>query len=99
MELLGFETDEQLKEAHFKWIDSAVKAENNGRQTKWTQSIAVGSKPFIEKIKKSLGFKAIGRKIRHVDDSFELREKLTPYDTANNAGSGNTILWEQKPPF
>ncbi len=28
MGLLGFETYEQLKQAHFKWVDSAIQAEN-----------------------------------------------------------------------
>jgi len=32
MGLLGFETYEQLKQAHFKWVGSAVKDENKDRQ-------------------------------------------------------------------
>ena len=95
MELLGFETYEQLKQAHFRWVDSSIQAENKGRETKWTQSIAVGSKPLITKIKEGLGFRAIGRKIRRADDSFELRETLTPYGTSNDLESGNTFLWNQ----
>jgi len=95
MGLLGFETYEQLKQAHFKWVDSAIQAENKGREAKWTQSIAVGSEPFIEKVKEALGFRARGRKIRRAGDSFELRESLKPYGTTNAFASGNTFLWDQ----
>ena len=91
----GFETYEQLKQAHLKWVDSAIQDENKGREAKWTQSIAVGSKPFIEKIKQALGFKAIGRKIRGADDSFELRETMRPYGSKNDLEHGNTFIWNQ----
>jgi hypothetical protein len=56
-----------------------MQTENRGKENKWTQSIAVGSKTFIEKMKEALGFRAKGRKIICTDDTFELREVLTPY--------------------
>jgi hypothetical protein len=37
-----------------------------------------GSKTFIEKMKEALGYKAKGRKIISADDTFELREVITP---------------------
>jgi hypothetical protein len=43
MELLGFENYEDLKDAHYKWVDSAKQTDNRGKENKWTQSIAVGS--------------------------------------------------------
>ena len=95
MGLLGFGTYEQLKQAHRKWVDSAIQAGNKGRETKWTQSIAVGGEPFIEKVKEALGFRARGRKIRRAGDFFELREALKPYGTTNALASGNTFLWDQ----
>jgi len=67
-------------------------------ENKWTQSIAVGSKTFIEKMKEALGFRATGRKIICADDTFELRQVLTPYGKANNLDSGNTYIWDQQPP-
>jgi len=95
MGLLGFDTYEQLKNAHFKWIDSAIQNESNGRETKWTQSIAVGSESFIDRIKKTPGFKARGRKVRHTKDSFELRETLAPYGSTDPLETGNSFLWDQ----
>jgi putative transposase len=98
MVLLGFENYKDLKDAHYKWVDSAIQTDTSDRENKWTQSIAVGSRPFIEKMKAALGFRAKGRKIISANDSLELREALTPYGKANNLDSGNTFLWDQPPP-
>jgi hypothetical protein len=49
-----------------------------------------GSKPFIEKMKKALK----GRKIISADDTFELRETITPYGKDSDLDSGNTFLWK-----
>jgi putative transposase len=98
MELLGFENYEDLKDAHYKWVDSAMQTNNRGKENKWTQSLAVGSKTFIRKMKEVLQFRAKGRKIICADDTFELREVLTPYGKVNNLDSENTFLWDQQPP-
>ena len=92
MELLGFENYDDLKDAHYKWVDSAMQTDSRGKENKWTQSIAVGSRSFIEKMKEALGIRANGRKIICVEDTFELREVLMPYGKANNQDSGNTFL-------
>jgi hypothetical protein len=49
-----------------------------------------GGKPFIEKMKKALK----GRKIISADDTFELRETITPYGKDSDLDSGNTFLWK-----
>ena len=52
-------------------------------------------KTFIENMKKSLGFRATGRKVISGDNILELREVITPYDKADNLDSENTFLWNQ----
>ena len=94
VELLGFKTYEQLQQAHYNWVDRAIKADNNGREAKWTQSIAIGSESFVEKIKKEMDFRARGRKIGHAGGSFELRETLKPYGATNDLAYGNMFLWD-----
>jgi putative transposase len=96
MELLGYDNYDDLKDAHYKWVDSAMLTDNSDKEKKWTQSIAVGSKTFIEKMKDALGFRARGRRIIGADDIFELREVITPYGKENNLDSGNTFLWNQQ---
>ncbi|MBT8364504.1 MAG: hypothetical protein KJP23_07335 [Deltaproteobacteria bacterium] len=98
MGLLGFENYDDLKDAHCKWVDSEMQTDNCGKENKGTQSIAVGSKTFIEKMKESLGFRAKGRKMIGADDTYELREAVAPFGNADNLDSGNTYLWNQQPP-
>ena len=97
-ELLGFGHYDEVKDAHFKWADSAVPTGDSGKEDKWTQSIAVGSKSFVERIKESLGFRAAGRKIIGADDTFELREGQRSYGEAGYLYSGNTFLWDRQAP-
>jgi len=87
-----------LKEAHYKWATSALETDNSGKENKWTESVAVGSKLFVEKMKGALRFRAKWRKIICTDDTFELREGLMPFGKAKNLDSGNTFLWDQEPP-
>jgi putative transposase len=54
MGLLGFENYDDLKDAHCRWVDSEMQTDNRDKDNKWTQSIAVGSKTFIDKMKKTL---------------------------------------------
>jgi putative transposase len=93
--LLGFKNYDDLKEAHYKWVESEIPTDGFVKENKWTQSIAVGSKPFIETMRETLGFKAKGRKIIGADDTFELREVIAPYGNADDQMSGNTFLWNQ----
>jgi hypothetical protein len=93
--LLGFDNYDELKDAHFKWVDSAIQTDKYDKDNKWTQSIAVGSKTFIENMKRALGYRPRGRKIISADDTFELREVITPFGNADNLGSENTYLWNQ----
>jgi len=61
------------------------------------QSIEVGSRSFVEKMKRGLGFRAKGRKIISADDTFELWEVIRPYGKTSEPDSGNTFLWNMEP--
>ena len=54
-----------------------------------------GSKTFIEKMKGTLGYRAKGRKIICADDTFELREVITPFGNADRLDSENTYFWNK----
>ena len=69
------------------------------RQDEWTDSIAVGSKSFIEKVKALLGFKAKGRVVMEGGEEYHLREEATPYTALLRAekddiGLKNTYFWD-----
>jgi putative transposase len=57
MELLKFENYTDLKDAHFKWSDSAIEDDSSKRESRWTQSIAVGTgvNHLLKTLKNPLG--------------------------------------------
>jgi len=79
-----------------------LKAKNYVRESKWSQSIAVGSKSFVEVIKEKLGIRAKGRKVGRSGELYHLREAQVPYDsdfTPENSDlkAINTYIWSDNP--
>lgn len=79
-DLLGLKDKSQLPEYHQQWVEEILKNGGDKRDSKWTESIAVGDKKFIEETKDRLGSKAQGRKAMEKDDVYELRESQSPYN-------------------
>ncbi len=65
--------------------------------TLWTESIAIGSKGFVEKIKLELGVKTIGREVMGGDRVYEVREgsSYSGHFAGKNSGLSrkNTYFW------
>ena len=74
MELLGIHDYDTFSEHHRRWVNDALKKDSHQRERRWTESVAVGSKAFIEQTKQQLGFRAKGRKIDEHEETYELRE-------------------------
>ncbi len=70
-----------FKHTYDIWIEEYLNSKKYQRESRWTESIAVGEEDFIEKIQSKLGEKAKGRKILKSKDkdSYELREAGSPY--------------------
>ena len=79
MELLDVGTREELRNVYSAWIDKKIESEELTRESKWTESLAVGSKTFVENIDARLGYKARRRKVIEDKGFFELREHRMPY--------------------
>jgi putative transposase len=81
--LTGFKNYNQLQKIHKEMIEESLIDRDKARQTRWTESIAVGSKSFTATIKEKMGIKAKGRKIiKAVDDElFQLREASASYSS------------------
>lgn len=79
--LLGLDDSQKLPEVHFRWIESALSNGQTWRESKWSDSIAVGDESFITTTKMELKSRARGRKILGQDADFELRETLHPYNS------------------
>ena len=89
----------ELQESCRNRVEGNLATRNQSRDRKWTESIAVGSKPFIEATKKRLGIKAKGRKILGSKKSYELREPGVSYGgdfTPENGllGLQNSYYWD-----
>ena len=80
-QLAGFEDYESFLSAHRKWVQAALEEIDNKRESWWTESIAVGSSPFIERIKKAMGAMAKGRCVQPGEGAFELRETQFSYNS------------------
>jgi len=79
-ELLDIKSMEELKRSYRDWVEEAVAGQIGNRESRWTESIAVGSKTFVEKTKVELGIKAIGREVMEADGVYELREGDVSYN-------------------
>ena len=96
--LLGFETYDQLTSAHRSWVDEALGDGNTVRDGKWSESIAVGSRKFVERTIQELGIRAKGRIVREREGQFELREPQTYYQAhfevkKRDIGPENAYYW------
>lgn len=99
-DLLGIKDDEQLLESHWQWVEEILKGESNKRDSKWTESIAVGDKRFVLDTKTKLGAKAVGRKVAGEKGNYELKESQVPYSPLFTPekcalSSENSYFWNQ----
>jgi putative transposase len=69
-----------LKESHTGWLLEMLSSQGNGREEKWSSSVAVGGEKFVSKIKQLLGVRATGRRIVNISGGCELREPSSPYN-------------------
>ena len=97
MELTGAVSYEQAKQNHRGWVEEYLKSHNN-QDDKWTESVAVGSKEFLEKVIIKLGAIVKGRKTSESGEGYQLREPSIPYNAHlgaenSNIGPKNTYYW------
>ena len=79
MTLFGLRDMKELQEAYRERVQEACTQHGIARESKWTESIAVGSKEFVEDTKERLGVKARGREVIGGDGTYQLRETAEPY--------------------
>jgi hypothetical protein len=60
-------------------VEESLARQGGKRESRWAESISVGSKAFVEKTKAELGIKAIGREVTGADGIYELRERDVSY--------------------
>jgi len=96
--LLGFDTYDRVITYHKGWVEEYLGNGKNIKDEKWTRSIAVGSRGFVDRLKSILGALALGRKSIEAGESYQLREPVVPYNAhfevkKGNIGPENTYFW------
>jgi len=97
-ELLQSRSVEDFKDTYNGWIEEGLRIDRHVRDSKWTRSVAVGGKEFVEMTKGRLGYRAEGRKVVKSDEDYQLREQQASY-IANSGhkkvtlSNDNTYLW------
>ena len=97
--LLGAGTYDQLRRSHKGWVEEYLRGWGKFRKGEWTDSIAVGSRPFVEKVKSLLGFRAKGRDVIEGGEGYQVREGPTPYNALfgsekGDIGPKNAYSWD-----
>ena len=99
MDLLAVDGDEVLKACHRTWVDEVMKTRANGRDAKWTESIAVGNEAFVKDVQRRLGARVKGRAVAQDNDAFKLSEEQASYSDLLSAQKGvlrleNRYFWD-----
>lgn len=100
--LLGAGSYDQLRSSHKGWVEEYLGNEENVRKEEWTGSIAVGSRPFVDKVKALLGYRAKGREVIEGGEGYQVREGSVLYNALfvagkENIGPENSYNWSTKP--
>jgi len=98
--LCGFRSVVDFQEAHHHWVDEAPAAGKTVREDRWSDSVAVGSEAYVEKVKRELDSKARNRDISEAGGTFALREPRPPCrphfgGTNDRLRRENTLYWKE----
>jgi putative transposase len=92
--------DDGLSRIYSGWVQATVD-EPTPRQVGGTESVAVGCKDFVEKVKDLLGGKACGRRVHEVDKTgtYALKEPVLSYNDVFEGKMGllsseNRLIWD-----
>jgi putative transposase len=99
-DLCGFAEVADFQRAHREWVEEALEGDSVTRDDRWSESIAIGSLAFVEKVKGELGVKALHREFEPLGDAYALRERSEAYarkftDKNEALSSENTLLWNE----
>jgi len=97
--LLGSSSYERVRSSHKAWVEEYLAGGVKNRQEKWTGSNAVGSKPFVERVRARLVFRAKGRGGLASCEGYQLRGSSAHYKALLEAekddiGPKNTFFWD-----
>ncbi len=85
-----------LSVTHAEWVTAALAAEPTGRMPEWSTSVAVGSRPFVDRVETKLGPRARDRRVQAFGSAFILHDASATYGCTlagqSKAASSNTAV-------
>jgi hypothetical protein len=99
MELVSIGVGDELSRTYKGWVDEILNSGDSARESKWTESVAVGNMQFIGTVREELGIRAAGRYIIKSGASYELKEPCVAYSYDFGVKNGtlnpeNTHFWD-----
>ena len=99
-ELSGLGDLRDFQTAHRQWIEKGLENGMAVRDDRWSESIAVGNRAFIDQVKNELGFRATHRELVEAEKTYALCEAAAAYDfgfAAENEAlrSQNIFSWDE----
>ena len=79
MKLLNMESVEQLRTERKNWVDTALSSGASARAERWSASIAVGQRDFVDKVKAALEIDDQTSRILEDETTCFLREEVAAY--------------------
>ncbi len=100
MDLVGFTQLKQHQHARDQWVGAELEHGIQGRDSGWTESLAVGSDHFVQSVKRKLGMKGRYREVSKNGEMHMLREPAVAYSSHFDPeigllSVGNGVFWEQ----
>jgi len=80
-DLFSIDNQEHFRQEHNYWVEAELQAGVKKRKSLWSESIAIGSDGFIDKIQQQLGLRSKGRSIVIEKEGIALKEASAPYNT------------------
>jgi len=96
--MFGIREINSFIQSRHQWVEEALKSDNRPRQACWTNSIAVGSKSFVEDVKERLGMKSHGRTVYDERERHILKEPIAIYHSGLKKDLlrlENAYYWDQ----
>ncbi|WP_018144277.1 MULTISPECIES: transposase [unclassified Thioalkalivibrio] len=79
LESLEMGSFSELRECHRMWVEEALASDRASRDDRWTTSVAVGSRPYVDEVQRALGIRSPGREVEQAGDTACVREDAASY--------------------
>ena len=79
-DVFGVRSIDRMRRIHRNWVDAELAREKpRERDPRWTESIAVGQREYLENFKLELGSRACGRREVKLERGYQLKEEFLLY--------------------